>query len=150
LERLSDKQFLAILSCQGEDVDDYAPARFDVGRLSSADVSYAHHDILFDLGPCRQVMQHDLLKGMQEVLLEVEACKLLLEKELIGKLSQGVNCENGNVEVLVGAHMDEVFTEHLPNTGPDESDSSHVEVSYLDKGLQTELSGVYSVIQLLT
>ena len=53
LERLSDKYFFAVLSCQGEDVDDYAPARFDVGRLGSADVSYAHHDILFDLGPCR-------------------------------------------------------------------------------------------------
>ena len=104
LERLSDKHFFAVLSCQREDVDDYAPAGFDVGRLCSANVSYAHYDILFNLGPCCQVMQHDLLKRMQEVLLEVEACKLLLEKELIGELSKGVDRENGNVEVLVGAN----------------------------------------------
>jgi len=46
--------------------------------------------------------------------------------------------------------MDEVFTEHLPNARPNESDSGHVEVSNFDKGLQTELAGVYGVVQLLT
>ena len=95
-------------------------------------------------------MQHDLLKRLEEVLLEVEASKLFLDQELIRKLSEGVDGEDRNVKVLVRADMHEVLTQHLPDPGPHEPDSGHVEVSYLNQCLQTELSRVYRVIELFS
>ena len=46
--------------------------------------------------------------------------------------------------------MHEVLTQHLPDPGPHESDSSHVEVSDLNQRLQTELSRVDRVIELFS
>ena len=80
-------------------------------------------------------MQHDLLKWLQEVLLEVEACELFLDQKLICELSQGVDSKNGHIQILVRANMDEMLAEHLPNACPDESDSCHVQISDLNKGL---------------
>ena len=44
--------------------------------------------------------------------------------------------------------MHEVLTQHLPDPGPHEPDSGHVEVSDLNQCLQTELSCVNRVIEL--
>ena len=95
-------------------------------------------------------MQHDLLKRLEEVLLEVEASELFLDQELIRKLSEGVDGEDRNVEVLVRADMHEVLAQHLPDPGPHEPDSGHVEVSDLNQRLQTELSRVDRVIELFS
>ena len=46
--------------------------------------------------------------------------------------------------------MDEVFTQHLPDPGPHEPDSSHVKVSDLNQCLKTELSRVDRVIELFS
>ena len=88
IETLLDKHLFAILSSQGEDVDDNTPARLDVGSLSAADVRDAHDDILFDISSRRQIVQHNLLERHQEVFLEVEACELVLDQELVCELSK--------------------------------------------------------------
>ena len=95
-------------------------------------------------------MQHDLLEWIQEVFLEVEAGKLLLEQELVGQLTKRVDGENRHVEVLVGPNVDKVLAEHLPDPGPNEPDSGHVQVCDLDKGLQTKLARVDCISQFLT
>ena len=45
--------------------------------------------------------------------------------------------------------MHEVLTEHLPDAGPDEPDSRHVQISDLNQLLQAELSWIDIVVQLL-
>jgi hypothetical protein len=57
---------------KGKDIDDYRPARLDVDRFSSADIRNTSNDKVFDVRPSVHVVQHDLLEGFQEVLLEVE------------------------------------------------------------------------------
>ena len=49
VEGLLDKHLLVVLGCEGEDVDNYAPARLNVGSLGAANVSDAHDDVFFDL-----------------------------------------------------------------------------------------------------
>ena len=46
--------------------------------------------------------------------------------------------------------MHKVLTQHLPDPGPHEPDSGHVEVGDLDKCLQAELSRVDRVIELFS
>ena len=85
-------------------------------------------------------MQHDLFEGLQKVFLEVEARELFFNKELVGELSQRIYRENRDVEVFVRSDMDKVLAEHLPNSGPNESNTGHVQISYFNQSLQTELS----------
>ena len=87
-------------------------------------------------------MEHNLLKRLQEIFLEVETSKFFLDQEFICKLSERVNGKDGNVEVFVGTDMNKVFTQHLPDPSPHESDSCHVKVSDLNESLQTELARV--------
>jgi hypothetical protein len=77
-----------------------------------------------------QVVEHDLIEWLQEVLLEVEAGELLPDEELVSQLSQGVNGEDGDNDVGMGANLDEVLAQHLPDLGPYESDTCHVEIGY--------------------
>lgn len=49
----------------------------------------------------------------------------------------------------MGANVDEVLTQHLPDARPDKADTCHVEISDLDEGLETELARVHSIVQLL-
>ena len=90
-------------------------------------------------------MQHNLLEWLQEVFLEVETSKLLLDQKLVCELSQGVDCEDGYHEVGVGADPHKVFTQHLPYLGPNKPDPRHVEVCNLHYGLQTELAWVHRI-----
>ena len=140
IETLLNKHFFAILGSQREDVDNDAPARLDVSRLGAANISDAHDDVLLDVCSRRQVVKHDLLKRHQEVFLEVEASKFILDEELVGKLSKGVNSKDGNVEVLMRADMNKVLAEHLPDSGPDKPDTSHIEVCDFNEGLQAKFS----------
>ena len=95
-------------------------------------------------------MKHDLLKRLQEIFLKVETCELFLDQEFICQLSQWVNGKDWDIEVLVGAYVDEVLTKHLPDPRPDESDSGHVQICDFHEGLKTELSCIDWVIQLLS
>ena len=44
--------------------------------------------------------------------------------------------------------MDEMLAEHLPDAGPDEPDSRHIQVSDFNQLLKTELSRVHIIVQL--
>ena len=89
-----------------------------------------------------------MLKWLQEVFLEIKARKLILDQELVSELSEGIDGEDGDVEVLVATHVNEVLRQHLPNPCPHESDPSHVEVGDLHELLQAELSGVDGFVEL--
>ena len=149
LERLRHKHLLVVLGGQREDVDDDTPAWLDVSCLSLADVGDAHDDELLDLRSRVQVVEHDLIEWLQEILLEVEAGEFLSDEELVGQLSQGVNGEDGDYNVGMGANLDEMLAQHLPNLGPYKSDTGHVKISNEDEGLQTKLSRVNRVFELI-
>jgi len=46
--------------------------------------------------------------------------------------------------------MHKMLTQHLPNTGPDKPDSSHVKVCYFYQSLQAELARIDSISQFLS
>ena len=147
LERLRDELLFVVLRGQGEDVYDYDPAWLDEGCLHSADVGEAHDYVLLDVRPGVQVVQHDPLKWLQEILLKVEARELLLDQELVRKLSERIDCEDCDHQVRMGADPDEMFAKHLPDLCPHKSDSSHVEIGDLNNRLQAELPRVHGVWQ---
>lgn len=51
IERLDYQLRFCVLGGQGENVDDDAPARFNVRSFGHANIRYAHHYILFNLIP---------------------------------------------------------------------------------------------------
>ena len=90
-KRLLDEIFLIVLGCQGEDIDDDIPTRFDVGSFCSADVGDAHDDVLFNLCSRVQVVEHNFVERIQEIFLEIEASKLFFDQEFVSQLSQRIN-----------------------------------------------------------
>ena len=62
-----------------------------------------------------EVVQHDSLERFEEHLLIVEVLTLVLLKELVRELSQGVNSVDHDVEILVASDPGKVITKHLPD-----------------------------------
>lgn len=54
------------------------------------------------------VVEHDLLEGVQEILLEIEGHEFFTFEEFVSELSQTVDSENGHHEVGMGADPDKV------------------------------------------
>jgi hypothetical protein len=79
----------------------------------------------------------------------VVASEFLLHKELVGKLPEGVDRVEGNIQVIVLSNIVKVLTQVLPDLLPHKPNSPHVEVSYLDQLLERELSGVLQILKLL-
>jgi len=82
-----------------------------------------------------EVVEHNALKWLQEVLLEVEALEFLLHQELVRKLAERIDGKDCDHQVLMRAHLDEVLTEHLPDFGPNEPDSRHIQIGDFDNCL---------------
>jgi len=52
-----------------------------------------------------RVVNHRVLEGFQEVLLELEMRQLFLLQETHGELSEGIQCEESNMRVIVTANL---------------------------------------------
>lgn len=57
-----------------------------------------------------QVIHHDSLERLQEVLLEVKAHKFSLQEELISQLPETVDSEDSDHEVRMRADVTEMVT----------------------------------------
>ena len=88
LERLLHEHLFTVLSCKSEDIDDHTPTRLDMRCLRATDISDTHDYVLLDLRSSGQVMQHDLLKWLQEIFLEVKTGEFFLKEELVSKLPE--------------------------------------------------------------
>ena len=95
-----------------------------------------------------QVVQHDLVERLQEVFLEIETSKLLFNQELISQLSERVNRKQSHHDIRMRSNFDEMLTQHLPDFGPHEPDSCHVQIGNKHKSLETELARLNWVLQL--
>lgn len=51
-------------------------------------------------------LAHDNHKGLHEVILEAVVGQLIPFQELHGQLAQAVHSVNGNVQILMAAHID--------------------------------------------
>ena len=50
-------------------------------------------------------MNHRVLEGFQEVFLELEMRQLFLLQETHGKLSEGIQCKESNMGVIMTANL---------------------------------------------
>ena len=86
----------------------------------------------------RPIALHDVLKRSQKVLLKAEICKFAFLDKLHGELTQAIDGKEGHILIGACAHLVEMVAENLPNTGPLETDTTHVVVGNFDNFLQTE------------
>lgn len=64
-------------------------------------------------------------------------------------MAKGVDCIDGDVQIVVVADLDEMLAESAPDTLPLEPNSVHIERCNLDELLKTELLWIIWVAQLL-
>ena len=62
--------------------------------------------------------------------------QFLFQKELVCKLSEGINCIEGNIKVVVLPNVIEMLAQILPDLLPNETDPAHIEVCNLYQFLQ--------------
>jgi len=79
-----------------------------------------------------EVVHHDGLERLQEVLLEVKAHEFSLQEELISQLPEAIDSEDSYHEVRMRANVTEMVTQELPDHLPDKANTLHVKVSHLD------------------
>lgn len=70
-EGLDYEHLFAILGSQSEDINYNTPAWFEVPRFLMTHVCHCHNNVLFDFATSMEVMKHNSLKWLQEVLLEM-------------------------------------------------------------------------------
>ena len=59
-------------------------------------------------------MNHRMLKGFQEVFLELEMGQFFLLQEPHSKLTKSIEGEEGNMRIVVTANLVEMFPKNIP------------------------------------
>jgi len=142
---------LSVLGCEREDGEDHLPTRFDETGLLVAERCHAHDDVLLDFAVWRvQVVVHNGFKGFQEHFLVAEVFALLLLKEFVSKLAQGVKSIHNYVQVLVSSNPGEMFAEGPPDALPLEPNSVHIKRCNFYKFLKAELLWAVFICKLVS
>ena len=96
-----------------------------------------------------QIVEHDFVERLKEVLLEREGSELFTYEELVRQLSKRIDCKDGYIQVWMRAHMFEVLGKRLPDLVPHEADARHIEICHFNERLQREFSGGVWASQLI-
>jgi len=97
----------------------------------------------------RELLFHDCLKRSKEFKLEIEVVQLVLFKELLGKLTKGIDSEFCNMGVRMASNSTKMLSERIPDSLPNIPCSVvHVCICYLNKLLQRIDGWVVNVFKL--
>jgi len=133
LEALNDKVLLSVLSSECKDIENDFPSRLYKLGLLVTECRHTHDNIFLDFFLARmQIVQHDCFKWFQKHFLVAEILSLLFFQEFVRQLPQRIDSVDDHVQILAGPNPCEVFSESGPDTLPLETDTVHVQRSYLD------------------
>lgn len=96
-----------------------------------------------------QIIKHDCFKRLEEIFLEVVMPELILQQELISKLSQRVDCVKSDVEIRMRSNDAEVLAQGIPDTSPHKTNTPHIEVSHLHESLEWKLARIIRVLEFI-